>query len=484
MSIRTKVIGSFLIILFLFFTASLFNFSRFRKANARLYLVSELYLPFSRSVEQLQGNVFTVVEDMRRYYFHSDLGAEAANFSRMVHDVYPYLVSKRISELERLLSKPELNELRPTVADLQAAMEQVRTLFYKLVQSKDRGEFEGIYVELRTKLQAVSRIVDDDCQRITEAAQYEGRESIVSSIALSSFVVIFGFFTLVLSHRVLRPLPVLIDSIKKIADGDFDQSLKVDASNTDEISILAREYNRMISGLAARDKKIYEQQKELLQTEKLAAIGHLSAEVVHEIRNPLNAISLNIDWLETQIGEGNLELRRTLESISREIQRLNQITESYLVRARVPAQQIAKTDLHDLLSEIISFSKEDDKAHNITVQTEWASQEIFIKADRSRLKQAFLNVLKNAKEAMPRGGRLIIRTEIRENVSRILFSDTGHGMNDSVRQQTFRPFYTTKQSGTGIGLMLTKNIVEEAQGSVDCDSRMGEGTTFTFQFPV
>jgi two-component system, NtrC family, sensor kinase len=484
MSIRTKVIGSFLVILFLFFAASLFNYSRFRKANARLYLVSELYLPFSRSIEQLQGNIFTVVEDMRLYYFHSDYGAEAANFSRMVHDVYPFMVSKRIAEVDQLLSKPEFRELKPTINDLQEAIEKVRTLFTRMVQSRDRGEFEGIYVELRSNLQDVSRIVDDDCQRITQAAQHEGRDSIVLSLALSSFVVIFGILTLLMSHRVLRPLPILIDSIKKIADGNFDQSLKVDASNTDEISILAREYNRMLAGLAIRDKKIHEQQSELLQTEKLAAIGQLSAEVVHEIRNPLNAISLNIDWLETQVGNRNSELSKTLSSIAREIQRLNQITESYLVRARVPSQQFSKIEVHDLLSEILSFSKEDDRARNITVQTEWAPQEIYIKADRSRLKQAFLNVLKNAKEAMPRGGRLMIRTEIRENVSRILFSDTGYGMNDSVKQHTFRPFYTTKQSGTGIGLMLTKNIVEEAQGSVDCESRMGEGTTFTFQFPV
>jgi signal transduction histidine kinase len=242
----------------------------------------------------------------------------------------------------------------------------------------------------------------------------------------------------------------------------------------------------MLEALRARDARIREQQKELLHSERLAAIGQLSAEIVHEIRNPLNSISLNIDWLENELQGSHSEIAATVKSISREIERLAQITESYLIRARVPVPdgERQRTEVHDLLSEILDFSSEEDRARNIAVETRWVGQDLFVKGERSRLKQAFLNVLKNAREAMPRGGRLVVETEVRDNTYRIRFSDNGHGMNESMRGRTFQPFFTTKTNGTGLGLMLTRSIVEEAQGTVQCESELGIGTTFTFQFPA
>src|SRR5690606_18121050 len=117
------------------------------------------------------------------------------------------------------------------------------------------------------------------------------------------------------------------------------QSLKVKTTDQSEVALLAREYNRMLEAMRERDQRIFEQQKELLQSERLAAIGQLSAEIVHEIRNPLNAISLNIDWLASEVGEEKSELAKTLRSVSKEVERLHQITESYLVRARVPVEE-------------------------------------------------------------------------------------------------------------------------------------------------
>lgn len=147
-------------------------------------------------------------------------------------------------------------------------------------------------------------------------------------------------------------------------------------------------------------------------------------------------------------------------------------------------REIQKTEVHELLNEILDFYREEDRQKRIIVEMNLSSQEIFVATDRSRLKQAFLNVLKNAREAMPHGGTLKVKTEVRENVSRVLFSDTGYGMTESTRHQSFQPFFTTKPNGTGLGLMLTKSIAEEAQGTVHCESQIGSGTTFTFQFPA
>jgi two-component system, NtrC family, sensor kinase len=484
MSIRAQVIGCFTALLVLFAGVSLYNYLRASRANERLELVNELFLPLSRIVVQLQGNSQGLAEDMRRYYLKTEHGSEAGSFSRMVRDLYPYLVHKKFQAAEHLLQKYEASDPRLKVEELRDLLARARFAFDAFVGETDRSKLEGTFAELRATLKRVSSRVDDECQRITLAAQAENKDNLVTSLVVTVLAVIFGIFTVWLSHRVLAPLPQLIASIRKIADGDLDQSLKVRSSDQDEISLLAREYNRMLSALGERDNQILKQQAELLQSERLAAVGQLSAEIVHEIRNPLNAISLNIDWLESQLHTNHEEVRRTLASISKEIERLHLITESYLVRARMPANEDEKTGINDLINEILDFSKEEHKQRNIVVDKDLIGQEVFVRSDRSRLKQALLNIFRNAREAMPNGGRLKVRSEVQDNVLYVEVTDSGYGMNEATRRRTFNPFFTTKPNGTGLGLMLTKTIVEEAQGTVECDSQIGEGTTFTFKFPV
>jgi len=484
MSIRTKVIAGFLAILTLFAGVSFYGYWRSSHSNHRLALVNELFLPLSRHIVQLQGSVQTLSEEMRRHYFAAEASSEASNLSRTYRDLYPYLMHKRFTVVERLLVKQEGSAMQGTVKELIGILSQAKSAFDEMAAARDPQKFEHSFYRLRSHLQSLSRRVDDECQKVTLAAQSEGRENLLSSISLSVLVVIFGMITLLLSNRVLSPLPLLIGSIKRIAEGNFNQGLKIKTSDKDEVALLAREYNRMLEALRERDQKIQKQQTELLQSERLAAVGQLSAEVVHEIRNPLNAISLNIDWLENELGGKEPEIGKTIVSISREIQRLNEITESYLVRARVPVHDRQKTPVNEILSEILNFSREEDRSRNIEIETELSDSEIYLETDPGRLKQAFLNILKNAREAMPNGGKLRIKTERKENTYRVQFVDTGHGMNESTQKKSFQPFFTTKAGGTGLGLMLTKSIAEEANGSLECESQLGKGTTFTLQFPA
>ncbi|MBY0371549.1 two-component sensor histidine kinase, partial [bacterium] len=274
-----------------------------------------------------------------------------------------------------------------------------------------------------------------------------------------------------------------IENIRQMADGNFEKPLKVQAGTEQETAELARQYNRMLSALTERDKKIQQQQRDLLQSERLAAVGQLSAEIVHEIRNPLNSINLNIDWLQEELRPASPEVEKTLSSISREVARLHQLTETHLVRARFPAKS-ARTPVNDLIREIVDFNAEENRSQQIHVDLALWPEELYVQSERGRLKQAILNVLRNAREAMPRGGKVSISTEVQQNIFRIKVADTGSGMNDSTRRQTFQPFFTTKPDGTGLGLMVTRTIVEEAHGSVHCESNIGQGTTVYFQFPV
>ncbi len=484
MTIRARILASFFAVLCLFTIVSLYSYYKAREANERLGLITDLYLPASRHLAQLQTHAQGLADDIRRFYFRAEMGPENSTQSRVVRDLSPYLIKKKLNALDDLFQKTERSEVMAVLPELQEGVNRIRSLFDRIATNSVRAEFESQYKELRAQIQTVSAKVEEESQRVTQAAQLEGRETLIGNLVLSFFVIGFGLLSVLASHRHLLPLPSLIESVRKIADGDFNRRLKVKTTAQDEISTLAREYNRMLGALEDRDRKIALQQNELLQSERLAAIGQLSAEVVHEIRNPLNSISLNIDWLQEELGFKNEEISKTLNSVAREILRLNQITESYLARSRAPITSEMKTEVNDLISEILDFSREEDRVRNIRVEKELASQGVFIKTDRSRLRQALLNVLKNAREAMPLGGRLSVATEVRHNVYRIVISDTGYGMNDSVKHRSFSPFFSTKPNGTGIGLAITKEIVEEAQGTLECSSSLGKGTTFTFQFPV
>ncbi len=484
MTIRARIVASFFAVLCLFTVVSLYSYTKSKEANARLGLINDLFMPASRHLAQLQTHAQGLADDIRRYYFRVEMKPESSTFSRMVRDLYPYLIKKKLSALEELFQKTEYAEVSNLVPELQDGLGKIRSLFDRIATNSDQVEFENHYKELRAHLQQLTQRLEDESQRVTQTVQTEGRENLLASVMMSFFVIGFGLISVLISNRNLMPLPSLIDSVRKIADGDFNRRLKVRTNDKDEISTLARDYNRMLGALEERDKKISLQQKEILQSERLAAVGQLSAEVVHEIRNPLNSISLNIDWLQEELGNKDEEINQTLVSVAREISRLNQITESYLSRSRGPITNEPKTEVNDLLAEIVDFSSEEDRVRNIQVELALAGQGVYVRTDRGRMRQAILNVFKNAREAMPRGGKLRVATEVRDNVYRIVIADSGYGMNDTVKHRSFSPFFSTKPNGTGIGLAITREIVEEAQGTVECSSSLGKGTTFTFQFPV
>ena len=481
MSIRTKVIGSFCAILILFGVVSTYTYLKSRRINQRLSLVSELLLPMSHQLVQIQVGSQNLAEEINRFYSDEIPPSDRATFSRMARDLYPYAIRKKFLNAEQLLSKFSTINSEP-IPEILRMLEGLRGSFEKLNNTTQKQEFDVQFVTFKKLLQDLTKKIELECEKITTEAQSEGKENLFTSVGLSLLLSLVGIFCMILAYRVLNPLPQLIQSLKKLTSGDFDQNIKVKSSEKDEIGQLAREFNRMLGALKERDQKIHAQQRELLQSEKLAAIGQLSAEVVHEIRNPLNSISLNIDWLETELQASDSEIKKTLKSVSREIERLAQITESYLVRARVRTQENHATELNALLAEVIDFERGDRSG--VVIETELYDKELYIKTDRSKMKQAIINVLKNAKEAMPKGGKIKIKTIADHQATQVIFQDNGLGMNEDTKSKSFTPFFTTKTNGTGLGLSLTKEIVEAARGRILVASQVGVGTTFTFQFPL
>ncbi len=229
-------------------------------------------------------------------------------------------------------------------------------------------------------------------------------------------------------------------------------------------------------------------EKRLLQSERLATIGKMAARIAHEIRNPLSSISLNAELLEEEIlsfssGEKE-EAQGLLRAISEEVDRLTQLTEEYLQFSRLPQSHFSLGNVNAVLEDLLNFMAPEIQKRHIHLEVELDPTVPEMDLDRSQLRQAFVNIIRNALEAMPRGGMLSIVTRVPdENWVDISISDTGEGIRIENITKIFDPFYTTKDVGTGLGLPMSQQIISDHHGSVTCQSTPGKGTTFRIRLP-
>jgi len=221
----------------------------------------------------------------------------------------------------------------------------------------------------------------------------------------------------------------------------------------------------------------------LIQTERLAAIGRMAAHVTHEVRNPLSSIGLNVDMLGDEVRDAGPETQHLLESIQQELERLESITEEYLRLARLPEPKLTPEDPTHLLLELAEFIRREMTASGVQLEVDLATQLPAVAMDEPQLRQALLNLLRNAREAMPDGGVAKLEATRYDAGVRIQVHDQGDGIGEEEREHVFDLFYTTKERGTGLGLPLTQQIVVAHGGRIDCKPRHPQGTTFEIWLP-
>jgi signal transduction histidine kinase len=226
-------------------------------------------------------------------------------------------------------------------------------------------------------------------------------------------------------------------------------------------------------------RRVRQEHEERVRSERLAVIGTMAAKFAHEIRNPLGSIRLNLD----SVREGHAA-PALLESIDSEARRIERISDGYLQFARLPKGERGPVNLSELVRQAAAFVEAQCRRERVTVQTECTGELPAVQADRAQLWQALLNLIRNAVEAMPGGGTLTLRTARNGTAAMVSVSDTGSGMSDEVTTQLYKPFFTTKQGGTGLGLALTQQIVAEHDGRIDFETKPGSGTTFTLSLPL
>jgi hypothetical protein len=335
------------------------------------------------------------------------------------------------------------------------------------------------------------------------------RVNLYRRIALTVLVFTLGIAgSLVLAWRVTRPIQQVVAAAQQVAQGDLSQTLP--AKRRDEIGELERSFNEMVERLRANR----ELEDRLRQAERLSAIGRLASGIAHEVRNPLNFINLSIDYLRSRFAPAGAaaereEFDRLVGSVKKEVHRLNGMVENFLILGKPLKLNRKACRVEVLLENVAEVARQKAAAQGIQVVTRTVPDLPALPADAAQLTTCFMNLMVNAFQAMPQGGRLQI--EVRPVAGAvgpapgpgdaggegaggapapaapavaIVFQDSGAGIPAADLEKIFEPYFTTKDAGIGLGLAITRKIVEEHGGTITAESRPGEGTRMTIRLPV
>jgi len=227
--------------------------------------------------------------------------------------------------------------------------------------------------------------------------------------------------------------------------------------------------------------------QQTLESEKLNALTLLAAGVAHEIGNPLNSLNIHLQLIERKVreldGPSQPELQESVEIARAEIGRLDSIITQFLRAIRPTKPQLRPENVNTIVDETVRFFAPEIQDRDIVVEQELRPDLPLLQLDRDQIKQAFYNVIKNSLEAMRRRGILRIRTDMDGSHVLISFIDTGGGISAQNLSQVFEPYFTTKTSGTGLGLLIVRRIVREHGGELSIQSHEGKGLTLTIRLP-
>ena len=398
--------------------------------------------------------------------------AMAATADRLAH------LERRIEELDErydvLLAAPPIDRLKlePSRHVAPEALAGARHALDAL-----RGRESRIYnqtVELENQQRSF-------VERTGLRLERGERKLRLYTVYLGGTAVLVGVLITAWAALSLRPLRRLREGATRIAGGDYGS--RIEERGPREVAELAKEFNAM-------GRAVEERERDLVRSERLAAVGQMAAMITHEIRNPLSSIGLNTELLEEEFsGTANSpsEATQLCRAITTEVDRLTGITEEYLHFARLPKVKLLREHVNPILVNLADFEREALAARGVELHLDLASDAPLVMADDAQLRQALLNLIRNAADALEEigGGRVALRTRHRRDARslEILVEDDGPGIAQELTACLFEPFFSTKEGGTGLGLAMTHQIVREHGGEIGVKSRPGHGAAFTVTLP-
>ncbi len=294
------------------------------------------------------------------------------------------------------------------------------------------------------------------------------------AVLFSVLAGVLGAFYII--RKLMRDVNKINDGVEIMKD---DLSCRIDISSG-ELGQVADGINRMAEKL--EEQKILEER--LHQSDKMAAIGQFVSGIAHELRNPLGIMKGSLQLMERE-GSFNDEDTKFIRIINEQIERQNLVIEELLKFAKPSEPNFEMLDIDSVLDSIMSFAGAYLREADIKLYRMRSSQAIIVNGDREKLKQVFLNLILNAVQAMPEGGRLSIEIdEGKENFVEVHFRDSGNGISESDLADIFNPYYTTKDEGTGLGLSISYQLVQLHGGSIKAENMDAGGAEFTVELPL
>jgi signal transduction histidine kinase len=302
--------------------------------------------------------------------------------------------------------------------------------------------------------------------------------------------------SVILAQRITKPLQSLTKGVAAVGHGDLTQ--RIDIQTKDELGELARAFNEMTTQLA----RVRELEERLRRADRLAALGTMAAGIAHDIRNPLTSILIFSQLMSLHYDDP--EVRQKFDRVvPRELERVQAVIEDMMELARPTTLHLEATNLNEALAQVLELFENQAATQDVKICREFGPDLPPCMADRKRLHRAFSNLVSNGIQAMTSGGDLSVQTTLvhaakfpglqagvsgvqglTESALRVIITDTGQGIAPERLSRIFDPFYTTKEKGLGLGMAITHRIVEDHKGSIDVQSQVGFGTTFTIHLPV
>jgi len=347
---------------------------------------------------------------------------------------------------------------------------------YYLPFTTAKGVYWIVIVEQR---QAVIDQIQDSSQRLADETR---KLSLVRIGATTGSLSIALVVAVMIGWRFTQPIGELAEAARNVAAGKLD--FHVNATRRDELGQLSCTFNEMIDGLKAKR----ELEETLHQTERAAVIGRMAQAIAHDIRNPLNVLKLTLGHLAAKMKpeaeRAANQFSSLVATMKDEVGRLESLVNDLLDYTRPARVSREVFDMRQLLKESLSGVSAQAEEQNVELHVEQDDAQTFVLGDARRIQSSISNIVVNAVQAMPGGGTLTAVLRRQDGFVEVRISDTGKGIGAEHLDKIFEPYFSTKQTGFGLGLAVAKKVVEEHGGSIRVESRVGDGTTFTVELPV
>src|SRR5579863_1667232 len=302
-------------------------------------------------------------------------------------------------------------------------------------------------------------------------------------VAGAGAVAICAVSMFVLAYLVQRPMVELQEKIEQVSKGNLDVSVSFSGHN-DEIGDLGRNFNHMMQQLRESRAEIeLLHRTQMSRAEHLATLGELATGLAHEIRNPLAGIAGVIEIVSRDLPSTS-PARAVIKDVRQEIAQINRIVTDLLETARPHPPQIRKSNLNTTVEHAVMLARQQVLSKPIKIDLQKSPDLPEVEHDSDQIHQVLLNLLLNAVQAIDGPGAISVEIGSRDGFASVAVSDTGRGISAQNLPNIFRPFYTTKGDGTGLGLSLARRIVEDHHGRIEVTSAVGKGTTFAVVLPL